>query len=242
MSKPNFIHLPHPRLRAPRNRSACMWHLLNLVSRGYRYHTAGVIRDPRRVPLFVEKMHRQFNVLMSASGRTKRQKRGVPNAHLVMYQDWDGVWLWWLLFAGEESRIKALAEIHREVLHDATQANGRLRFRDEYVLRQRQRPRDQGGGRVWTWVMTGAAQTAVERQLIALAAAHGRDADRVDDLERAVQQLRNKPMFNGVRTQARHALHRARQVWRKTYASGIDLPDALTATLPWFSGRIRIYD
>jgi hypothetical protein len=219
-----------------------MWHLLNLVSRGYRYYTNGVIRDPQRLPLFVEKMHRQFNVLMSASGRTKRQKRNVPNAHLVMFQDWDGVWLWWLLFAGEESRVKALAEKHREVLQDAAQVNGRLRFRDEYLLRQRQRPREQGGGRVWTWVMTGAVQAAIERQLIALAAAHGRGTDRVDDLVRAVEQLRHKPMFNGIRTQARHALHRARQVWRKTHASGVDLPEVLTATLPWFSGRIRIYD
>lgn len=219
-----------------------MWHLLTLVSRGYRYHTAGVIRDNRKVPHFVDKMHAQFGVLLSASGRTKRNKRGMPNAHLVLYQDWDGAWLWWLLFAGDESRVKALASEHREVLHDAARLDGRLYFRDEYLLRERQRPREQGGGRVWTWFMTGAVQTTVERQLIALAAAHGRGADRVDDLERAVQQLRNKPMFNGVRTQARHALHRARQVWRKTHASGVAPPEVLNLTLPWFSGRIRIYD
>lgn len=219
-----------------------MWHLLNLVIRGYRYHTAGVISDARKVPHFVEKMHAQFNVLMSASGRTKRHKRGAPNAHLVMYRDWDGVWLWWLLFAGEELRVKALAAEHREILRDAARSDGRLYFREEYLLRERQRPRDQGGGRVWTWFMSGAVQTSVERQVIALAAASGREGDRVDNLERAVQQLRNRPMFNGVRSQARHVLRRARRVWEKTHASGVLYPGILDEPLPWFSGRMKIFD
>lgn len=236
----DYLHLPHRRLPTPRNRSACLWHLLNLVSRGHRYHTSGLIRDEKKVLAFVEKMHEHFGVLLSPSGKRKRHARGIPTAHLVMYKDWDGVWLWWLLFAGDESHIYALARTHHESLHDATRSDGRLSFREEYILRTRQRTREHGGGSAWTWFMSKPVANAVESELVSLAAAHGCSGARTDDLERAVTRLRQRPMFGGVRQQASVALLRTMRVWVKTHGVGHPCPGYLTEPLPWFDGRIKI--
>jgi len=237
-----FLHLPHPRLRAPRNRSACLWHLLNLASRGHRFHTSGVIHDVRKVPGFVDKMHVRYGVLLSPSGQRKRRASGYPTARLVVYRDWDGGWCWWLLFAGPEARVRALTNAHREAVQDAERTDGRLRFRDEYMLRPRQRPREQGGGRAWTWFMTRKVQQAVERELVALAAGHGQRRERTDDLLAAVRRLRQRPMFGGVRNQASHALLRASRVWHKTHGTDVPLPREVYEPLALFNGRIRIYE
>ena len=244
MSVSKFIVpiLPHPRLRTPRNRSACLWHLLDLVNRGHRRFTCGLIRDPRKVPPFVEKMHGRFGVLLSPSGRAKRRAQRNPTAHLVMYRDWDETWLWWLLAAGPDEKIDALARKFNETLLDASRPNTRLMFRDEYVLKQRQRPRKQGGGRVWTWYLTRRLAARIEKELIRLASRHGLGQERVDDLISAVERLRNRPMFNGVRTQARAALHRARRVWIKTHGGKSTYPEILDEPLPWFGHRMKIFD
>lgn len=242
MNRHAFPHLPHRRLRSPRNRSACLWYLLDLTSRGYRYHTQGMIQDGQRVPGFVEKLHERFGVLLSPSGRRKRAQRGEPTAYLVMYQDFDGVWLWWLLFAGVQERVNTLAGRYNEELRDAERTDGRLSFRSEYILRQRQRPREAGGGRAWTWFMTRRRQDAVERELVRLASSHGRATERTDDLNAAVDRLRNRPMFGGVRLQASHALLRARRVWVKTHCANSAVPACVTEPLPWFNGRIKVFD
>lgn len=242
MSTNSYLNLPHPRLRTPRNRSACLWHLLNLVSSGHRYHTSGCISDPKKVPGFVEKMDEQFGVLLSHSARTKRHKKGVPTARLVMYRDWDDVWLWWLLFAGREKEVRHISEKYNEKLKDSFRTDGRLTFRNEYILRTRQRTQNQGGGRVLTWFLCKRKQTEIEKQIVAFACSHGRNQERVDDLVKAIQVLRNKPMFNGVRNQAKHILRRAEKVWAKTHSSNNNLPEIIKEPLPFFKGRIAIYE
>lgn len=218
-----------------------MWHLLDLISRGCRYHTAGVIRDSGKIAAFVDKMDSRFGVLLSPSGRAKRLARGIPGAHLVIYRDWDDTWCWWLLIAGSEDKVKSLADAHGEVLKDAERTDGRLHYRDEYVLRQRQRPRNQGGGRVWTWFLTKPKYRTVEQELVKLAASHGRDNQRTDDLICAVQRLRNRPMFNGIRTQARRAVSRAKRVWLKTHNALLHYPALMDEPLPFFPGRIKLF-
>ena len=125
---------------------------------------------------------------------------------------------------------------------DAERADSRLRYREEYVLRIRQRPRESGGGRAWTWFLARHIAQRMEKELVSLAAAHGRRHERTDDLERAVERARQRPMFGGVRVQTRHALRRAAVVWRKTHATHVPIPGALVDPLPWFNGRPRIFD
>jgi len=219
-----------------------MWHLLDLVSRGHKFHLSGHITDPQKLPRFIDKMAAQFDVLSAPSTRAKRKRRGVPSAHLVVYPDADGLWLWWVLIAGEKGVVSKLTLQYRETVQDAESKDGRLRFRDQYVLRQRQRPRTDGGGRTWTWFMAKPVANAVEKELVSLASAHGHATERTDDLERAVQRLRNRPMFNGVRVQASHALNRVKRVWYKTHAAGVTYPEILQEPLPAFVGRMRLFD
>ena len=219
-----------------------MWHLLDLVSRGHQYYLNGAMHDPDKLPGFIDKMHERFGTLIAPSTRAKRKKRCVPTAHLVLYQDADSTWLWWVLFAGDVSAIKKRCAEYREASRDAGSKGGRLQFRDEYVLRQRQRPRTDGGGRTWTWFMAKPVVNAVERELVSLSSSHGWRSQRTDDLERAVERLRNRPMFNGVRLQASHALTRAKRTWYKTHASGERYPEILDAPLPAFVGRMRLFN
>ena len=124
MNKIARLHLrqrAHPRLRMPRNRSACLWYLLDVVSRGHRYHLSGHTADGARLERFAEKMHDRWGVLLSASGRLRRRRAGHPTGHLVTYQDWDGVWLWWLLVAGPQARVHEMAQDYGE----AVTGNGR---------------------------------------------------------------------------------------------------------------------
>jgi len=90
--------------------------------------------------------------------------------------------------------------------------------------------------------MTRRSQHAVEQELVSLAAAHGRNRERTDDPLRAVQRLRNRPMFSGVRTQASRVLLRAKRVWMKTHARGVSYPEIMDEALPWFAGRMRVFD
>jgi hypothetical protein len=246
MNKPTpFLILPghpHPKLRCPRNRSAAMWYLLDLVSRGSRYHTRGEIRDPKKLTGFIEKMHAKYGVLLSRSGKRKRQLKGEPTAQLVMYQDWDGVWLWWLLVAGNKKTVKKLAEKHRENFKDATSKSGRLTFRDDYVLRWRQRPAKSGGGTAWTWYLDKRRHRELEKELVYLASARGQNNARNDPLIEAANRLRNRPMFGGVRMQARASLGRAEKVWKKTHRADQEPPAEITETLPWFASRMRVFD
>lgn len=237
---PAYPTLP---LRVPRNRSACMWYLLDLVSRGSRYYFSGDIRSPDRIEGFVRKMHSRYEVLLSPSARTQRHKQGRVAAQLVLYPDWDGVCLWWLLLAGTDERVRTLAAGYNDRVWDAARGGeNRLRFRDDYLLRTHQRTRRQGGGRGWTWYMAKHLARDTERELISLAAGHGRRRQRVDDLERAAMRARQRPMFHGVRSQSSQALRRAQVVWRKTHAAHDACPPCLTDPLPWFAGRMRIFD
>lgn len=107
------------------------------------------------------------------------------------------------------------------------------------MLKPRQRSRSGGGGNAWTWFLTRRVMNEIEREIVTLAAAHGRSNARTDDLERSIQRLRNRPMFGGVRVQASRVLLRARRVWCKTHAD--PLPPCITDRLPFFGGRPVIY-
>jgi len=219
-----------------------MWHLLNLVNRGHRYHIGGVIERNESIAPFVTKMDRQFDLLIAPSTRTKRHRRKIPTAQLVLYRDQGQRWLWWILFAGTERAVHQWVAPYREALQDAYRTDGRLLFASSYILRQRQKPRDAGGGNAWTWFMIKRVQNAVEKELVYLASSHGRGAERTDDLVRAVSRLRQRPMFNGVRLQASHALRRAKRVWYKTHGRDVSYPPIMDEPLPWFAGRMRIFD
>lgn len=225
------------KLRIPRSKSAALWLLMDLVRTGHRHWTRGTVR-PEKLDALVDKLDTRFGVLMTDSTRARHRRQGRPTARLVVYPVGD-VLFWWLLIAGPESRVQQLCAEHQETLHDAYHPERRLHWGEEYILKPRQRSRSAGGGHAWTWFLTRNMMNEVEREVVTLAATHGRLDERTDDLERSIQRLRNRPMFGGVRVQASRVLLRACRVWCKTHAAPI--PPCITDRLPFFGGRPVIY-
>ena len=189
---------------------------------------------------FVVKMHDRWGILLRHSTRARWRAAGRPTAHLVVYptEHDPQSFYWWLLIAGSEAKVRALAAQYREQLCDAEREH--LEWSDEYVLKCRQRNGEAGGGRAWTWYLTRRRIAEIEAELVKLAAAHGRGGERTDDVERAAARLRARPMFGGIRLQVGQALRRAAAVWAKTHG-GQSTPDCFIAPLPFFGRRVRLY-
>ena len=216
-----------------------MWLILDHVSRGHRFWTRGTI-PASKLERFAMKLHERFGVRVRHSTRARWRAQGRPTAHMVVFptEHDPQTFYWWLLVAGSEHQVQALAERYREQLRDVEREH--LEWSDEYVLKCRQRASEAGGGRAWTWFLARQRYAEVETELVRLAAAHGRSGERTDDLTRAATMLRARPMFGGVRLQAAQALRRAAAVWAKTHGGQLP-PDYLTAPLPFFGRRPRIY-
>ncbi len=220
-------------------RSECMWQLLDRVSRGSVFYIFGKITNYEKLVPFANKMHKKFDVYLSPSGKAKRRGKGQPTAQIVFFQNHDNVIYWWILFAGSKKKIIKLTEKYGEVLFDSQKQGQYLTFVDDYILRRKQRTREQGGGFSWTWFISKKRQKAIETELCFFASSHGRKYERVDDLERAVTRLRQKPMFNGIRVQASSLLSKTKRVWLKTHKKDIPYPEILDKCLPFFNGRKR---
>ncbi len=220
------------------SRSECMWQIVDRVSRGSVFYVSGKITNHEKLSSFANKMNKKFDVFLSPSGKAKRRGKGQPTAQLVFFQNYDNVIYWWILFAGSKKKIIKLTEKYGEVLRDSQKLGQYLTFVDDYILRRKQRTREQGGGFSWTWFMTKKVQKAAEAELRLFASGHGRKNERTDDLERAVIRLRQRPMFSGIRTQASGILTKTKRVWFKTHKKDNPYPGILDECLPFFSGRI----
>lgn len=220
-----------PPLRVPRSKTAAMM-LIQQLSRDHHHWTRGVVSH-EKLPRLVTKMDTKFCVLAPARTRTRMRSQGVPTGRMIVWrQPHTDRWLWWCLVAGRDAQVHRLTSEYRETLlpvHGATP----LPWADEYELRR-------GPRGTMTWWLQRRAANDIEGELRYLASAHGRRGERVDDLQRAVQRARNRPLFAGVRLQVGAALAKSMRRWRKTH-SNLDWP-AESGRLPWLGRGVTLYD
>lgn len=220
-----------PPLRIPRNKTACMLLIQQLCVRGHYYWSRGVV-SADRLPKLIAKFDDKFGVLDPHSRRTKKRKSGIPTAHLVLYRyPKSRQWLFWLLIAGKPHSVQELSLKTGEILFDREIQP--VAWLDEYELRF-------GPRGTLTWWMQRTLANTVDAELRYLASAHGRPGERIDDLQRAVQRVRNRPMFSGIRRQVGQSLFKAKKRWCKTHGQK-DWP-AEQGPLAIMGRGFRIYD
>lgn len=213
-----------------RNHLALMQQLLDLVSRGYRLHTQGVVPILRAQSL-AKKFAQMYGTAQTPPERTRNRAHGLASARFVVYPADADHLEWWLLATAGRGTIH-----DRERLHDASDRYHPVTLADKYRLVREIRPRCEGGGVHWTWRLTASHRDAWRYSVVQAAR---RSVGY--ELERQVGALVHMPLWHGVRREVKGLLNTARRVWthnaRRPAGSELTWPEQL----PW-SQRIRVYD
>jgi hypothetical protein len=203
-------------IRIPRSKAAAMRLLLEMVQRGSRYWTGGVLPTPKALHLS-EKFADRYGITASAATRSRNKARGISNATLIFYPENEAALTplrWWLLVTPGTGRVW-----EEEQLRDTGKRRERLTWGEQYVLVHLQHDRKQGGGRHWTWCVSDAHYEELESAMRQYASAHGNSdgMERTDDLERLVAAIRRMPGFHGIRRQQWALYALGKSCWNRTH-------------------------
>lgn len=220
--------------KVPRNQSAVMMYLSDQVSRGYHYYLSGEVHKNKALE-FALKMKSKFDVNLTSEQRAMRHKKGLPNFILIMFPIDEECFLWFVLAAGVPSKIDKIAAQQNEKFESSLDKKTRIALKD-YELKRVTKSRSAGGGTRWTWFIKSKAKRMLQEELIRAARCNS-----TQKLENAVERLRNRPMFSGVRAQASTLLiNTGNELCRRK--GTIDRPSFLTSQLRFFGKKIRIFD
>ncbi len=217
MQFPKLVPAGTSYVKIPMSKRAAMRVLLETVQRGCRFWCAGRVH-PEKALGFAEKMAKLYQADASAAQRAYAKRLGRANTTVLMFPENAESILWWLLVTPGDGLV-----FEREKLQDAHEKRSRLTWQDQYELVHEQRPRNQGGGRHWTWRLTSQRYAQLDAAMRELAAAHG-GQDRRDDLDALVQALMRMPGFHGVRAQIIELLQIGRVAWARTHRKSDTYP------------------
>jgi len=206
-------------VRIPSSRAACMRILLEIVERGSCYWASGTV-SPDKATALAEKFALLYGTDVGASRRSALRARHRAASQVLFWPRSPTCLEWWLLVSEGDGVVH-----EREKLKNAGRTGERLTFLDQFRLVRRQREREKGGGRRWTWVL---APEAFERHLHTvreLSRSHGSDSRITDRLDRYLNQLRALPGFAGIREQKKELQRAGREAWQRTHRE--------PATYPW---------
>lgn len=212
MLLPKLVPAGSSYVRIPVSKRACMRILLETAQRGSRYWQSGTV-SPDKALGFAHKMARLYHADANQAQRAYAKKRGLANTSLVMFAETEDAILWWLLVTPGTGAVH-----EQEKLLDAHSGRGALIWRDQYLLRQEQRPRHHGGGRTWTWALAPQRMEMLMTAMKQLAAAPGAANSRVDDLAELVRAVMRMPGYYGIRQQQLELLRVGRETWARTHA------------------------
>ncbi|HPE79101.1 MAG: hypothetical protein KDB32_10340 [Planctomycetes bacterium] len=191
------------------HKTVLMQRLLDAVSRGYIWHTAGVA-PLNKAQRLADRFAERYEVHHNANQRAYARRQGRASARLFLLAQPDADELhWWLVATTGDGLVHEC-----ERLKDANDKRQRLRIADDYELTRRTRLSNKGGGTVWSWRMTGANYTAWRERIIAA-------CRRPHPLEirRAIASLYRTPGYSGVRVQVGKLMTLARSEWRRRHGN-----------------------
>lgn len=200
------------------SKRAAMRILLETVQRGSRYWIAGAV-PPAKALKFAQKMAERYRADANQAQRAYAKSKGKTNTTLLMYPEHAESIRWWLLVtpgAGPVHEQECLADTHNK--------RTPLTWGEQYELVHEQRPRNQEGGRAWTWRLSAQRFAELDAAMRDLANASGRARARTDDLTRFVQAVMRMPGFHNIREQQKSLLEIGRQTWERTHAAGSSFP------------------
>jgi hypothetical protein len=212
-------------VRIPRSKSATQRVILEIVQRGSRYWTSGVIPIEKALRL-ADKFAHQYGTAAKQSKRAWDKAHGRANSTLIMYPEDDRALTplrWWLLVTPGQGLVH-----QQEQLHDAWDKRPRLQWGEQYELVHLQKDRRFGGGRHWTWRLTEQRYAELEAAMRQYASAHGaaRSAsagsrasgvERSDDLGSLIVAITRMPGFHGIRVQQLALYRSGKEAWDRTH-------------------------
>ncbi|MDM0076877.1 hypothetical protein QTH90_20885 [Variovorax sp. J2P1-59] len=220
-------------VRIPSSKAACLRVLLETVERGSRHWTGGTVHVDKALQL-ADKFALLYGADATPAQRSAARGRYRAAAQVFFWPNSPTTLRWWLLASD------GVGVVHeREQLQDAWAAGQRLAFGTELRLVRRQRAREQGGSKRWTWVLSPEAYERHLEAICALSRSHGPDSRVGERLDRLVQSLKALPGFAGIREQ-KLALQRAgREAWRRAHHA--DEPFPWTDMAPYLTKAFRCY-
>ena len=209
-------------VKSPVSQRAAMRVILETVQRGSRHWSTGTV-PPEKALRFAAKMAERYRADANRAQRAYAKSKGRANTTLLMYPENNGVLRWWLLVTPGEGAVHT-----QERLSDSHDKRTLLVWGEQYALVHEQRPKNHGGGRVWTWRITPQRYAELETSLRNYAASPGRhygaSAERQDDLYALVQAVMRMPGFHGVRQQQLSLLQAGKEMWVRTHAASASFP------------------
>lgn len=227
---PKLVPAGYSYVRIPRSKSAAMRLILETVQRGSRYWTGGVIPIGKAMRL-ADKFAAIYGADASQSKRSWNKARGRANCTLIMYPEDDQTLThvrWWLLVTTGDGLVH-----QEEDLQDSWHKHQRLTWGEQYELLHRQRDREYGGGRRWTWQLQAQRCEEMQAAMRQLASGHGNlsgrekhigvhpepgsSIARTDDLAALVAAIKRMPGFHGIRMQQQDLYKLGRECWNRTH-------------------------
>ena len=220
-------------VRIPSSKAACLRVLLETVERGSRHWTGGTVHVDKALQL-ADKFALLYGADATPAQRSVARGRYRAASQVFFWPNSPSTLRWWLLVSDGDGLVH-----ERERLQDAWEAGQRLAFGPEMRLVRRQRAREQGGSKRWTWVLSPEAYERHLEAIRALSRSHGPDSRVGERLDRLVKSLKALPGFAGIREQ-KVALQRAgREAWCRTHRA--DEPFPWTDKAPYLTKAFQCY-
>lgn len=220
-------------VRIPSSKAACLRILLETVERGSRHWTGGTVHVDKALQL-ADKFALLYGADARPAQRSAARSRYRAASQVFFWPDSPSTLCWWLLASDGDGVVH-----EREKLRNAWAAGERLPFGTEMRLVRRQRPREQGGSKRWTWVLSPEAYERHLEAIKTLSRSHGPDSRVGERLDRLVHALRALPGFAGIREQKVALQQAGREAWCRTHRVDepfpwADKPPYLTKAFPCY--------
>ena len=222
-------------LPVPKNKTALMQHLQNLVLRGSCWWVGGIVPRHKFQNLAL-KFSVRYPLLRNERGRTYDRSKGLAAFHFVAFPVEEGI-AWWLMSTSGRNGLQDESSPDYHVAKHALAANGHIVFGDYVLLYAHKKDArtvlDAKSGKekqiikdcsTWTWKMTSSAYgevaAAIKREVDALN--YGDDSTQANfyGLRGVLAFQRRRPLFAGVRAQVIQLHRLADSDWslvRKTW-------------------------
>ena len=180
---------------------AAQQYLLRLVPRGYHWWTSGVCSradlDSRSL-----KYDEHYGTSLNRSQCSYRKSKGLANAKLVAVELVSGEYLWFLLATDGLGPIR-----DNKKLLDARTNDGRIKWGNDYVLYEADRPKEHGGGKHWSWFFQPQTQKEIDHYIGVLI------KKEPENMAFFIEQLCRRPMHSGIRSFVGRTIRRATKNW-----------------------------
>lgn len=200
----------------PRNKTALMQHLQNLVLRGSCWWVGGIVPRHKFQNLAL-KFAGRYPLLRNERGRTYDRSKGLAAVHFVAFPVENGI-AWWLMSTSGRNGLADENSPDYHVAQNALAANGHIVFGDYILLYAHKKDArtvlDAKSGRekqiikdcsTWTWKMTSHAYAevtfAIKREVAALNYGDDSTQGNFYGLRGVLGFQRRRPLFAGVRAQ-----------------------------------------